>query len=491
MALSNTTRKTGPLPTDGATTTFNFGFKLADDDHIKVIYTDSLDVETELTRVDSSPGANQYTVSGVGVDAGGSITTGSTYASGGSITMIRDLDFTQPRAYTNQRGYRGETHEDSLDELTMMIQQLQEQLDRVVIVPISDTTSLVLPSATERASKLLGFNASGEFVSLSELPESAVVISSFAETVLDDANAAAMFDTLVANATAATLRSKLLIEDGMATVKHNLSATTDPTTGDDSGDSYAVGSVWINVTGDKAWVCLDATLAAAVWRRIDSPLTTRGDVLRRGASEVERLALGSAGQLLGSNGTDVGYIDGGWVYDSGNSVTVVDPEANVTIDFVSGYDYFIELANVNASGTADQLVGYLTVASVIQSGSTDYGPVVDEIENQTSDGRTTRDGELRLTSYTRNIGLTGLGLHGTIEVRNARNSSLATTIKVSTIAEANGGTGAMCGMVGSFMRMNAEDNDSLVMQLLAGTPGTPTYNLDSGSQFKVYRRLQT
>ncbi len=48
-------------------------------------------------------------------------------------------------------------------------------------------------------------------------------------------------------------------------LKVNLIATTDPTTGDDTGDGYAVGSRWINVTSDEEFVCLDATAAAAVW----------------------------------------------------------------------------------------------------------------------------------------------------------------------------------------------------------------------------------
>lgn len=51
-------------------------------------------------------------------------------------------------------------------------------------------------------------------------------------------------------------------------IKSNLSASVAPTTGDDSGDGYAVGSVWIDTTADKAYFCLDATVAAAVWTEI-------------------------------------------------------------------------------------------------------------------------------------------------------------------------------------------------------------------------------
>ena len=45
----------------------------------------------------------------------------------------------------------------------------------------------------------------------------------------------------------------------------NLIATTDPTVNDDSGDGYGVGSSWANVTLDKFFICVDATVGAAVW----------------------------------------------------------------------------------------------------------------------------------------------------------------------------------------------------------------------------------
>lgn len=47
--------------------------------------------------------------------------------------------------------------------------------------------------------------------------------------------------------------------------RNNYSATTDPTTTDDSASGYAVGSIWVNTSGGKVWTCTDPTASAAVW----------------------------------------------------------------------------------------------------------------------------------------------------------------------------------------------------------------------------------
>ncbi len=51
--------------------------------------------------------------------------------------------------------------------------------------------------------------------------------------------------------------------------KNKFDATVAPTVNDDSGDGYAVGSFWHNITADDSYVCQDATVAAAVWTAID------------------------------------------------------------------------------------------------------------------------------------------------------------------------------------------------------------------------------
>ena len=59
------------------------------------------------------------------------------------------------------------------------------------------------------------------------------------------------------------------LQDHATNLKLNkLDGTTAPAVGDDSGDGYAVGSVWIDVTNDKAYVAVDVSVGAAVWRSI-------------------------------------------------------------------------------------------------------------------------------------------------------------------------------------------------------------------------------
>ena len=53
-------------------------------------------------------------------------------------------------------------------------------------------------------------------------------------------------------------------------IKSNLSASAAPTADDDSGDGYAVGSLWIDTTNDKVYQCVDATATAAVWKELSA-----------------------------------------------------------------------------------------------------------------------------------------------------------------------------------------------------------------------------
>ena len=51
-----------------------------------------------------------------------------------------------------------------------------------------------------------------------------------------------------------------------ASKKANLAGTAAPTATDDSAAGYSVGSIWVDTTNDKAYICVDNTATAAIWK---------------------------------------------------------------------------------------------------------------------------------------------------------------------------------------------------------------------------------
>ena len=69
--------------------------------------------------------------------------------------------------------------------------------------------------------------------------------------------------------------------------KSNTSATADPTANDDSTDGYVVGSVWVSVSTDDKFTCVDNTATSAVWIHhmdVDSENTLTGNLLTSSSS---------------------------------------------------------------------------------------------------------------------------------------------------------------------------------------------------------------
>ena len=49
---------------------------------------------------------------------------------------------------------------------------------------------------------------------------------------------------------------------------NKLDATSNPTIANDALQNYAVGSIWVNVSTDKIFICVDSTNNAAQWRQL-------------------------------------------------------------------------------------------------------------------------------------------------------------------------------------------------------------------------------
>ncbi len=100
-------------------------------------------METQLTLT------TDYTVTGAGVDAGGTIVLvdpATDAPSGSTLTVMRDVPYTQETDYTEGDDFPAEAHEDALDKLLMQILQLKDRTDRSLLLNRSSTyTGLTLP----------------------------------------------------------------------------------------------------------------------------------------------------------------------------------------------------------------------------------------------------------------------------------------------------------------------------------------------------------
>ena len=155
---STTTRKSAGG--DGSNDTFAYDFKIFDDDDITVIIrTDSTGAETTKTKT------THYTVTGVGSASGGNVvfTSGNIPASGETVVLLRTTARTQLTDYVPNDPFPAATHEDALDKLTFIAQELEEQIGRSLKVSQANViaTAEFTDDATARANKVLGFDGSG------------------------------------------------------------------------------------------------------------------------------------------------------------------------------------------------------------------------------------------------------------------------------------------------------------------------------------------
>ena len=193
MALTSTTNKI-TQNCNGALTAFDFTFPITEASDLQVIMTlISTGVEQVLALT------TNYAVVASSNDFanGGTVTTVATWSALYTITIYRNVPITQPSTFTENMQTLYQTFEDGLNRLTMIDQAQEERIDSALKTKKSDSdATLELPIATDRASRYLAFDASGEPIASSGSPDSVVPVSAFMETLLDDANAAAVRATI-------------------------------------------------------------------------------------------------------------------------------------------------------------------------------------------------------------------------------------------------------------------------------------------------------
>ncbi len=150
MTVNTLNITSGPFTGNGVATSFAYTFRIEDKSEVTVFETDTNNVEKTLV-VDTD-----YTVAGIGIDGGGTITrvagalpTGFTWFIRSNFIETQDTDF------DSQGGFFPDVHEKALDKLTFLIQQIIDKQSRAPVVSDSYTGPLPLLMPDPVAGKII------------------------------------------------------------------------------------------------------------------------------------------------------------------------------------------------------------------------------------------------------------------------------------------------------------------------------------------------
>lgn len=115
--------------TDGVNKDFYFSFPILESSQV-LVQTSLLTSTDVTTTVDPS----QYTVTGVGLTTGGHISFNTAPPTGSRIALTLNIPITQLYQYAELDSFPAKSHEDALAKLTLICQQLKEQISRAVLI---------------------------------------------------------------------------------------------------------------------------------------------------------------------------------------------------------------------------------------------------------------------------------------------------------------------------------------------------------------------
>lgn len=205
MTVSTTTSR---IAYTGAGTTgpFAIPFKfLANADIIAIRRTiaDGTEVTLALTT--------DYTLTGAGAGSGGELTLVASLSSAYELIIINDPDITQGLDLQPNDPLPSDSIDDALDRLTIICQRIADRASRSIQISegLTSPPSLVLPAAVAEGYWRWNASASAvEFVPITLMDTGTLVVSAFAETILDDANGPAVKKTLSAGLAIVTTASQ-------------------------------------------------------------------------------------------------------------------------------------------------------------------------------------------------------------------------------------------------------------------------------------------
>ena len=160
MALSSETRRSPRYVGTGTEKIFTFAFKL--------LKPEDVDVRVALSGEDeASLATNEFSVSlndNQDNNPGGTVTLVSPLAQDAVLVIVSATPYLQPSVYTNRGGFYPEQLNTNLDRLTILTQQLKEQSERTLVVPVTSekTPQQVMTEILDVAAQAETFKNSAE-----------------------------------------------------------------------------------------------------------------------------------------------------------------------------------------------------------------------------------------------------------------------------------------------------------------------------------------
>lgn len=164
MTITATPRLAGPYIGNGSATGFAFTFKVFTKNDIQVVIylTDGTRVNPVLDS-DYSVTLNPDQTTA----PGGTVTypiSGTPLAIGATLTIAGALAYTQTLSLPGGGNFNPTAIENALDRTEIQIQQLLEAQGRAFTLPLGEGPVAVFPPIVDRANRLLGFDADGDFI---------------------------------------------------------------------------------------------------------------------------------------------------------------------------------------------------------------------------------------------------------------------------------------------------------------------------------------
>lgn len=263
-------------------------------------YTTRIFATTDLdVYLDGVLQASGYSVTGTGSNSGGNVVFSSAPGSGVVVVIVRDVPYTQETDLLDAGPAPMATIEDMVDKTTILTQQASDLIARSIRQPEADTTAIGrLPVKASRLGKALGFDANGDpvvsTISLADLNGLSSAATAAAASAAAAATAETNAETAETNAEAAqaaaeAVQSNLALPTAVANTYLRRNA----------GNTAYEAKTPAEVLTDIGAQASDADLSA-----IAGLAGVRGDIIYRDATQWQRLAKGTSGQVLTMGAND-------------------------------------------------------------------------------------------------------------------------------------------------------------------------------------------